>query len=370
MKNLILINLKTLIYLLVIIFTIFITKNINSIENKIIFKINGKAYTTLDYEMRVKYLDFVGSNKDIDKKVILDDFISANIFYQYYINSKIDNNYNNKINEIFDNIKNFNIQNNKKYNYEINKENILFNIKIDFIRKTILESIINSNIDDLNISKEEIDLLYQFRIKYVNFFNVNIPEIEKKINNLNRIDFNNVISLLKENNINFFSKEKEINNIETASKIIRDNILSNKKYFFIKKNQKFSIVFIEKNFETLDGLIAKLFSVRSKEQLNSDFLNCKNLANIKNNPKIMHKEYKFVDLNKELKNNLVNINDYLKFSNDDNENVYIILCEVSFDKEILSNFNFNKLINLNAKNIEKKFINKYSKKFNLIKINA
>ena len=139
----------------------------------------------------------------------------------------------------------------------------------------------------------------------------------KKINKLNKIDFNNVISLLKENKINFFLKEKEINNIEKTSKIIRDNILNNKKYFFIINNDKFSIVFIEKSFETLDGLIAKLFSVRSKEELNSDFLNCKNLSNIKDNPNIISKEYKFVDLNNELKNNLVNINDYLKFSNEE-----------------------------------------------------
>ena len=209
MKNSKLINLKVSIYILVIIFSIFITKNINSIENKIIFKINGKAYTTLDYEMRVRYLDFVGSNQDIDKQTIIDDFISANIFYQYFINSKMNNNYNDKIDEIFNNIKQLNLQNNKKYKYKINKENILFNIKIDFIRKTILESIINSNINDLNISKKEIDLLYHFKIKYINFENTNARAIKNKINKLNKIDFNNVISLLKDNNINFFLKKQK-----------------------------------------------------------------------------------------------------------------------------------------------------------------
>tara|TARA_B100000963_G_scaffold360857_1_gene393489 strand:+ start:1730 stop:2842 length:1113 start_codon:yes stop_codon:yes gene_type:complete len=369
MKNSKTINLKSYLFLLVIIFSIFITEKINSIENKIIFKINGKAYTTLDYEMRVKYLDFVGSNKDLDKNIILDDFISANIFYQYFINSKINKNYNNKINQIFEDIIQLNIQNNKKYNYQIVKENMMFNIKIDFVRKTILESIINSNIDDLNISKKEIDLLYQFKIKYINFENTNTLQIEKKINELSSIDFNNVITLLKENKINFFLKEKEINNIQKTGKIIRDNILNNKKYFFVKKNNDFSIVFIEKNFETLDGLIAKIFSVRSKERLNKESLNCNNLVNIKDNANIINKDYKFVDLNNELKNKLVNINDYLRFSNDDNENVYIILCEIKFDKEKLSNYNLNKLINLNANDIEKKFINKYSKQFNLVRIN-
>ena len=53
-----------------------------------------------------------------------------------------------------------------------------------------------------------------------------------------------------------------------------------------------------------------------------------------------------------LKNNLININDYVKFNNND-ENIYIILCNIKFDKEILNNINFNKLINLNVNEIEK-----------------
>ena len=48
------------------------------------------------------------------------------------------------------------------------------------------------------------------------------------------------------------------------------------------------------------------------------------------------------------------------------ENIYIVLCNIKFDKEILNNINFNKLINLNVSEIEKKFINKYSKIYNLI----
>ena len=47
--------------------------------------------------------------------------------------------------------------------------------------------------------------------------------------------------------------------------------------------------------------------------------------------------------------------------------VYIILCDVKFDKEIINKFNFNKIINLNITKIENKFINKYSKIYNLIK---
>ena len=50
----------------------------------------------------------------------------------------------------------------------------------------------------------------------------------------------------------------------------------------------------------------------------------------------------------------------------ENQNIYIILCNIKFDNEILKNVNFNKIINLNISEIEEKFINKYSKIYNLI----
>ena len=62
---------------------------------------------------------------------------------------------------------------------------------------------------------------------------------------------------------------------------------------------------------------------------------------------------------------LINIKDYVKFYNDD-QNIYIILCNIKFDKEILKNVNYNKIINLNICEIEDKFIDKYSKIYNLI----
>ena len=46
------------------------------------------------------------------------------------------------------------------------------------------------------------------------------------------------------------------------------------------------------------------------------------------------------------------------------------MCNVKFDKEVLNNINFNKLINKNVNKIEKKFISKYSKLYNLILLNV
>ena len=87
-----------------------------------------------------------------------------------------------------------------------------------------------------------------------------------------------------------------------------------------------------------------------------------------NKANIVNKEYKFIDLNNEIKTKLININDYIKFNNDE-ENIYVILCNITFDKKILNNLNLNKLINLNVDEIEKKFIKDYSEIYNLVIIN-
>ena len=102
---------------LFIVFLLSYSLNIYCSENKIIFKINDNAFTSFDLEKRMEYLDFVGSNQDIDQKIILDDFISANLFYEYYKNLENKENYENKFKEIFEKIYTVNEKNNKQYNY-------------------------------------------------------------------------------------------------------------------------------------------------------------------------------------------------------------------------------------------------------------
>ena len=369
MINLILINKQIFKKFLIIFFCIIFTNTVIGSENKIIFKINGKAFTLLDLEKRIEYIDFVGTNENLNLEVIRNDYISANLFYEYYKNTNNKDDYSLKIEEIFNNIIDTNIQNNKKYNYEINKTNILRNIKIDFIRKVILENILNNNVSDFNINLDEIDLLYNLNIKYINFRNQKVDEIKNEINSLKEVNFEIIQKILNKNNVDYFIKENEIDNINIIDKRIKENIISNNNFFFFENNQNYiSIIFIEKSFETLNGIIAKLYSVRSKKSLDNEYLSCQNLIEIKDNPRILNKDYKLIDLNNELKNNLLNINDYVKFSDND-EIVYIVLCEIKFDKEILNNMHFNKLVNTSVYDIEKNFISKYSKVFNLVEFN-
>ena len=95
---------------------------------------------------------------------------------------------------------------------------------------------------------------------------------------------------------------------------------------------------------------------------------CNNLLSLKNESNIINKEYKFSELNNELKENLISINDLIKYQNND-EKIYIVLCDIKYNKEKLNNINLNKLINNNVSEIEKQFINKYSKVYNLIQVN-
>ena len=342
---------------------LFINKDIYSSENKIIFKLNDTVYTSLDYEQRLEYLDFVGSNQNIEKELIINDFISATIFYEYFKSSNNDQIVDKKSREIFNNIIEINKKNNKNYSFKIDENNMLFNIKIDFVRKSILEEKINSNIENFKITKEDRDLLYNYKITYINFNNY---EIKKEFDNLEILNIENIKKILKKNNVSYFIKEKEIDDLNTVNERIKNNILENKKYFILENENNLSIIFIDKKFETLDGLIANIYSVRSKDKINDNNLKCDNLLKMQKNPNIIMKDYNFIELNDEIKSNLISINDYILFNNDD-ENIYIVLCDIKFNKEKLNNINLNKIINSNVIEIEKEFIEKYSSLYNLIK---
>ena len=115
-----------------------------------------------------------------------------------------------------------------------------------------------------------------------------------------------------------------------------------------------------------DGLSVNLYSIKNNEKLNENSLKCENLQkNLSERLKI--KEYEYVKLNNNIKNNLLEINDYIEFKNE-NSFTYVILCSIKFNKEILSNINLNQNINSIVTKIERNFIKKYSKIYNLYKL--
>ncbi len=369
MKNLKQINKYFLNKLILIFIIILYSNNLISSENIIIFKINDKAFTSLDYDIRVQYLDFVGNNENLNQEIVLNDFISANLFFEYYLRTNSNENFNEKVNEIFNNIKKINKENKKEQNYNITKDEILYNLKLDFIRKSILENLLNSKLQELNKSANDIDLLYNFNLKYINFESEVNEQIINRIERLKKINIESIKSILNESNINYFIKEKNINNINKIDSRIREKILSNHKYLYIKKNKQISLILIGKSFETFDSLIATIYSIKSKKNINRNDLLCDNLKLIKDQQNVISKDYSFNKLNNKLKKNLVNINDFIKLNDDNDENIYVVLCDIKFDKKKLQNLNINKLINSNVTDIENNFISKYSKVFNLVIMN-
>ena len=193
--------LKTLMLLFILLAN---SINIYAEENRILFKISDKAYTSYDYENRIKYLDFVGNNNSLTYKEILNDLISASLFFEYYKKNNINQNYDNEITKIYEKIEQINIENNKIYKYELDKKNIYNNIEIDLIRKNIIEGILKKTINEIEFSNQDINLLYNYNLKYINF-NTNDPKnIINKINNLNNTNIDQITLFLNNQKIEFF----------------------------------------------------------------------------------------------------------------------------------------------------------------------
>ncbi len=353
-----------MIYLIKIIIIFFSSTLLNAteIENKIIFKLKNNIYTNYDLELRIRYFKIINNIKELDNNLnneeILKDYISALIFYEYNSKyNKINNNLSNEVDEFF-------VNNILKNSIKIKKEetlNIKNNIKIDLIRKKIIESILNSKIEIIKKKSNNLDILYNYNVNYL--------IIEKsKINNYdlktikNRSDFLIFKNYLKENKINYFYKNEDINNSLIVSKNIKKQITNNVKTQIIDNTKYIQIISIEKELESYEGIFVKLINFKTNTKIQKKNLNCSYLNN--KEEKIIYKEYEYIKLNNEIKNNLKSINDYIVFKDQETNN-YIFLCELRFDEEILNTLNFNKKINTLAKKIQNNFMKNYKNEFNL-----
>ena len=338
--------------------------SINAFENRIEFQILDKIFTTIDLKKRENYLKFVTNNSEVSKEEILRDFTSALIFNEYYIMSKNKFDLELKIENIYQDILFENKKNSKFNELNFNKINILENLELDLIRKSILESFLNTQRNDIYEEANEVDLIYDFKIEYLNIYkkdliNNNSPIEIKDFKNLNELE-----EFLKNNNIKYSKNKKTINNINNINKIIKDKIIENNFFFKISNKKMLSYIKVSKKFETYNGLSATILSFKTNMKIKNDDLTCDNLKNnYKDN--ITIKNYKFLELNQKIKENLINLNDYIEVNNNDLI-TYVILCGINFDKELLNNININKKINITVDNLEKAFIKKYSNKYKLI----
>jgi len=349
----------------ILLFTIIINLNsyVTANENRIIFKINNKIFTNIDTERRYKYIGIISnleSNNisDEDKRVILEDYISSLIFYEY----KIVNNLN--FEDLNNQIDKFYIENvlNKLNLSNFNNEeiiNIKENIKIDLIRKKIIQDIINTKKNILLKESDSLDLIYNYILSYIIISkdNVDINIIKNIKNKKNFLEFKEYIDT---NNLQFFYKKTDINDITMISERLRNQLNNNIKIDKFESNNYYNIYLIDKNLESYEGVYVKLFNLKTTNILEENQLNCNYLNNLKD--KTIFKEYEYSKLNQEIKDNLKSVNDFIMFENQNLFN-YIFLCELKYDEKLLNNINFNKKVNALAENIQIKFINKYKKEF-------
>ena len=361
-----------LIRLTIIIFAIihgisYANENIVS-NNKIIFKLNNKAFTSIDLENRKIYLEILNNVKidDSEKDSILNDYISALIFFENYninkiniinLDEEIHKNYVEKFKKYYDD--------NNNALTKIDKKIIIENIKMDLIRQRKIEQILNTKKEEIFEKNSDLDLLYNFNIKYLTAKeNVIITSNLDYI--FNRSDLLNLEKKLKKNKINYLLKEKEINNIGKLSSELKNLIEKDKKILIKKNNSNIIIISIEKKFASYENIFVTLVNLKVKKQIDNNNLNCNYINELKD--KIIFNEYKYSSLNNIIKENLFKINDYILLKENDIFN-YIFLCKMRFDKNILNEININKKVQNFAKNIENNFIKKYYKLYNIIVLN-
>ncbi|MDB4861411.1 hypothetical protein OAI01_07635, partial [Alphaproteobacteria bacterium] len=355
-----------MIYLIKFCFFIIFSFKVSAInveKNEIIFKLENKVFTIIDLERRVEYISYINNIEtsefnEIQKKEILNDYVSALIFYEYYLKNKIIfNNLNDEVNTIY--------ITKIKFEKKINKQkirNIKFNINIDLIRKKIIEDFLNKQKNDLYKNMDNIELLYNYNISYI-IINQNLIN-ETKLSEVNdRQSFDQLVERLSSRNINFFLKQVEIDNYSSASTEIKEIINKNLKIKKTIENNFIKLISLEKNFESYNGIFVKLINFSSKNIIKSEELTCKKLENSENSNTIIYKEYEYSKLNKKIKNNLKSINDYIVV-NDGTNYDYIVLCDLKYDKSLMQQVSFNKNVNSLVSIIQENFLKKYKNKYN------
>jgi hypothetical protein len=335
--------------------------------NQILFKINNKVFTNIDLEERVEYVSVINNIRlseftESDNTEILNDYISSLIFYEYYITNKIviDN-----LNDEIESINKKKIKNFKKLD-QIKINNFKFHTKIDLVRNKIIEQKINSKKSSLLQEVNKDDLIYNYNLQYL-IIKENLLEkgIIKSIDN--RKKFNNFKKILIEKEINFFYKEEDINDNSIISNKIKNIINQNIQIYSYSVNGYINLISINKNLESYDGIYVKLINFKSNTPFEKKDLLCDKLNQTINIDKTIFKEYEYSKLNNNIKSNLKSINDYILF-NENNEYNYIILCDLTYDENLLKNINFNKNVNTLVSKIQRNFLKKYKNEYKFIKI--
>ncbi len=359
-----------MLYLIKFIFFLLISYNSfanGNNTNQILFEINNKVFTNIDLEKRKEYVALINSLEpsefnELENRDILNDYISSLIFYEYYIQKKIVyKNLNDEIDIIYEN----KFQDSKELD-QIKIKNFKFHTNIDLVRNKIINEKLNSKKNSLLQEVSELDLLYNYNLQYIiikeNLIN---NELIKNIDNKEK--FNNLRDFLIKNNINYFYKEEDINDNTIISNKIKNIINENIEININYEKGYINIISINKNLESYDGIFVKLINFKSNIPFKKKDLRCDKLNETIDINKTIFKEYEYSKLNQKIKNNLKSINDYILL-NDNDEYNYIVLCDLTYDENLLNDINFNKNVNYLVDKIQTQFLKKYKNEYKFSKI--
>jgi hypothetical protein len=335
--------------------------------NEILFIVNDKAFTTLDLEIRKNYLKVILMDSEIENQ----NFINTILFNEEFDKKKfkLDKD---MIDLMFSNIKeNYENTNNdqslKNIYLNLSKKQIIKNIELDYKKKIILERILNTK-RDIIFSKEISDFfnLYDVKVHYYSFSKIQFEKLKKLISGINYDEILKKIDLVKSNDVEYIHKERKIINSSKINSSITKSLQNNEPHFFINNKNNIIIGKIYKILRSDKNIKYTIYEISSEIELLEKNIKCKNIAILKNNKNIIIKENKNISydkLNNEIKNNLNQENDYIKIPN---KNMYLLLCNIDFDRKFFRDINVNQKIEFLVKEIENEFFLDKSKVFKLI----
>ena len=367
-----LINIKQLLTILSL---LLIHNNIHADEiTEIIFTIKGQVYTTEDLNKRITYLKLKDANLNIIKAYAKKDFISAVIFREFSknklsIEDKIIDDY---YNSFFGRYQNLNESNEFNLLFKsLTKREINLNLKMDLIRKIILEDLLNNKNKNKYKIINEIDIsdIYLINVEY---YSINLEDDKNIKKNKIEINFENIDKTNKDltkYNVDYIYEKKNNVKLRNLHKEFRNSFKKNINYLNFKIGSNIIYGKIDKNIKFENEILLNLIEIKNVDQKNIDFFkksNCKEFKNIENKINTF-KEIKYSELQDKLKKYLKVKNDIYIIKNNTELNL-IKLCNITFNDEIIKNFEINYQVGNIVKIIEREFIQEFSKKyeFNII----
>ena len=354
------IKIKHLFFISIIFYS---TQTYANNENKILFSIGDKVFTSIDLIYRFNYIK-LKENKIIEfDEGILNDYISVLLFSKYFdelnlkeeinklalielnlIKEYINNNKNKKVIKLLNNIEDI---------------ELLKNITFDIKRKMIIENellLMKDAILTNNINK--INNIYEINIKLVSIDNKNRYELNLKN------DLDQIINDLQNKQIKYLYKEKKLNFTEKINKSLKISIINNLDYFYMKNSVNTIYGKILRKIKNPKSIKFNLIQIQTNKNLLDNQLTCdkikildKKKYNILENEKMDYK-----NLNNLIKKKLIKVNDFINIKEQNNNN-YIVLCKIFYEDTIIENINTNNKINFFAQKIEKDVKNKLIEKY-------